>query len=959
MNVSAANFNTNTDNQVNINSIATAKVNAGATAAQTERLFENVSVGGPMTATRMDETTKAGIMNELDSIREQVQVSAQAAKDSLKALFKKMDGSAPVLMDENGYNINDMEPEEVVNVVERIQIMLATYCDDYNGTISNIDSDKIEAVTGNKASTQQILEKLESAGAPATRENALEIKDALSLAEQIQEFDENAGLYLVANDLELTIDNLFKAGYGAAKMAGSIGMLDQSQWNSLVGQAEKIIANAGMEVSTKTLKYARTLIENNISVDEKHLKMMEKLENFSAKEALGNTDELMDRIIKNILVGGSAKDTVVVGQPDIDVSREVNQVLSNTTFDDVAQLTFEEKPFTIAQLKLMYMRADYNYTLNEETGRIAGERYEQVMTARMYLMSGISIKMPEIAGVTVDRIVDHLAENDELAMPLADTQEKMAVFDVRMAAFRISQSSIFLVAEAVKGDTAVTLGSLAGKVKTAMYTYEAVGTQVRKDLKDSLFKAVSASSESLLDNMDMEDNEENRSAVRILASNNMDVTKENVELIKEQYSEVKRLIDNMKPQTVLNMIRDGLNPMDTDIRVLNDYLEQAGADSKDEKFSRFLYKLDKHKEIEPSERQQFIGIYKMMNIFREDAGKAVGALYNSGAQLTMSNLIAAYNAGKKTGRSAVVDDNTGMAQVTGQVRYFDNLFSAIGVKITPDTLQKTGNKYPTGEESIERFCEKIDEYYDSSVEKQDIQGFTDLIKSRTDEAGINYLLDKNQGITLDNIMAAHELLSQQADSQFLKKIEPKFKVEINRDSLVKAFEDAADAIDGELGSMYEMPDVSFDDFEEIRMQSKQIHLMANLAKRNDYHIPYEQGQGMGMIHLQVVDGQEKGRASVRITRPSGSEAMVEITVSDNKLRLYGIDSTDGTAMKKALESVAASETVEDMDFDEVRVTSGESEAIPNPVLDTDSGEVKNSTLFVIAKEVINCILINA
>lgn len=265
MNISAVNYN-NTDNVASVSRVAGAQT-ADNTFDNTligEKIFSKASVSGHMTSTRMDDAAKAGLMGELESVKEQLQVSAQAAKDSLKALFQKMDGSAPVYMDEDGYNLNDMEPEEIVTVVERIQIMLATYCDDYDADLSGVDSDKIEAVTGSKASAEIIKNKLQQAGIADTDENVNEAEEALKMAQKINEPDDDVKLYLVANNLELSIDNLFKASYGADKsgvlkaaMAQRRGELSEKEWQSLKNQAIGIIKNAGLEVNDTTLGYAK------------------------------------------------------------------------------------------------------------------------------------------------------------------------------------------------------------------------------------------------------------------------------------------------------------------------------------------------------------------------------------------------------------------------------------------------------------------------------------------------------------------------------------------------------------------------------------------------------------------------------------------------------------------------------------------------------------------------------
>ena len=156
-------------------------------------------------------------------------------------------------------------------------------------------------------------------------------------------------------------------------------------------------------------------------------------------------------------------------------------------------------------------------------------------------------------------------------------------------------------------------------------TYEAVGTQIRGDLGDSLKKAVQGSADDIIRELGLEGTDEDKEAIKVLVANNMDMTKENVEIVKSVNAMINNLIKNMKPETVLNMIKDGVNPMNASIEEVNEYLTEANdkaSKDNEEKFSKFLYKLDRTNGITKEQRKQFIGIYQMMNIFTRDAGVA-------------------------------------------------------------------------------------------------------------------------------------------------------------------------------------------------------------------------------------------------------------------------------------------------------------------------------------------------
>ena len=201
----------------------------------------------------------------------------------------------------------------------------------------------------------------------------------------------------------------------------------------------------------------------------------------------------------------------------------------------------------------------------------------------------------------------------------------------------------------------------------------------------------------------------------------MDMTKENVEIVKSVNAMINNLIKNMKPETVLNMIKDGVNPMNASIEEVNEYLTEANdkaSKDNEEKFSKFLYKLVRTNGITKEQRKQFIGIYQMMNIFTRDAGVAAGALIKQGAEVTMNNLMTAYNSRKHYDMDAVIDENTGMAEVSGIANYYSALFMANGGLVTPNTLKNVDNSSGIGEQSVEMFIEQLEDNYDAAAEEQ-------------------------------------------------------------------------------------------------------------------------------------------------------------------------------------------------------------------------------------------------
>ena len=176
-------------------------------------------------------------------------------------------------------------------------------------------------------------------------------------------------------------------------------------------------------------------------------------------------------------------------------------------------------------------------------------------------------------------------------------------------------------------------------------TYETMATQVRPDLGDRLNRAVEASTDYVIKELDIDNTEQNRRAVRILAYNQMEVTVERLERVKEVDAAVNNIFEKMTPDIALDMLRDGVDIMDTGLDELLAEVEQRREEKErinTKKFSEFLYEMDKKGAVSGEEREQYMALYTIVNKLIKDKGNAVGQLVNQGSEATIGNLVTSY-----------------------------------------------------------------------------------------------------------------------------------------------------------------------------------------------------------------------------------------------------------------------------------------------------------------------------
>ena len=191
--------------------------------------------------------------------------------------------------------------------------------------------------------------------------------------------------------------------------------------------------------------------------------------------------------------------------------------------------------------------------------------YDTLVTARVLMSANASIYLVK------NNISILTTPIDELNSMLMEYEQADEMYEEAQIAYTDVLGARKTLNEIVRNPARV-FASMFDKMNE---TYEAVGTQIRGDLGDSLKKAVQESADDIIRELGLEGTDEDKEAIKVLAANNMDMTKENVEIVKSVNAMINNLIKNMKPETVLNMIKDGVNPMNASIEEVNEYLTRG------------------------------------------------------------------------------------------------------------------------------------------------------------------------------------------------------------------------------------------------------------------------------------------------------------------------------------------------------------------------------------------------
>ena len=374
----------------------------------------------------------------------------------------------------------------------------------------------------------------------------------------------------------------------------------------------------------------------------------------------------------------------------------------------------------------------------------------------------------------------------------------------------------------------------------------------------------------------------------------------------------------LTPAATLQMIREGVNPLDMPMGELNDYLDAMPYEEEQEaqKYSKFLYKLEKNQGIEKEERDAYIGVYRMLRQLEKSDDAAVGSLLKSGEELSFGNLLRAARSTKRRNMDYKIgDDFGGVNGIAKNVSITEQIGSSISAyerrlageaadHLTPEKLMQL-----SAEEDIspERFAEQLIQAKESDAETaaeeaynaEQIQEYRNL--GQVDDTVILELLQSNQPVTVNRLAAADALMNQKG---FLfKKLNDLMK-EADKDKVGQAVTNLQDKMTdkesagkayGEMQQVMEevLEEARFDtgvgylDLKAIQSCQKQLALAGSLAREENYQIPVSINGETTAIHLKVIHGSgESGMVKASLRTESYGDVAAQFSVGNGTISGY-------------------------------------------------------------------------
>lgn len=645
----------------------------------------------------------------LEAYEEGSSLDATERKNQMVVLSNTTSAEDYAKMQEEGFSLDETTSNTIVTETDKIKAQLAKAGVDISIFGDDLSMEQLEALAGSPELAMQLAQTMQQADLPCTEENMKDAMEAIQLANSLEAPSDGAVKYLLDNEMEPTIENLYKAEYsGNYQMSGNSSI----DITPLRKQIERIVCQAGLPVNEETMAESKWMLENEIPLNEENLRYVDALRNMALPV---DEQALLESITAAISEGKRPQEAMMISEYALkEQAQQAVSVVQNATDADLSYVIERGMDVTVGNLAYAMaareagteQTADGTQAADAEaasgvnlisgdaaaeqsgytkeglaliTARRQLEEIRLVMTAEAnyaLLKKGIQIDTQPL-----EQLVEELKATENSYYKNLLRGQGIEAVEENVSLFRETTEKVSDLKSApayvlgMKEVRTATINEVHAEAKAlqdaftrANERYETLMTAPRADLGDSIQKAF-RNVDDILTDLGLETSEANRRAVRILGYNQISITAESVAEMKAVDEEVQRTFHNLTPATVIEMIRRGVNPLDMDFASINETAEQIAAESgtvEKQKFSEFLWKLEQNHGISEEERASYIGTYRLIHQVEQSDGAVIGALVNQGADITMRNLMMAVRSGRHSGKiDYSVDESFGARENSG------------------------------------------------------------------------------------------------------------------------------------------------------------------------------------------------------------------------------------------------------------------------------------------------------
>lgn len=902
----------------------------------------------------------------LAEIQEQAGTAdVQMMQNQMTVMSHTMSDEDYAKMAEKGYDPREMDPREAVTILDKIKAELVKAGCNVAGYTDTLDMDTLAAAVGDRGLAQALQESFEAADIPLSMENVDKVMQALDLAGSLEMPEEGDYYYMVRSGMEATVKGYYLAeasgsameqeqqaeyfdaevkGYMTRNIAEQSGSGKDAAWEGEEaesidpGEIDRLLASLGCDGTEQEQEAAKWLIQRGLQVDRDSLRRSMEIRGVAFP-------------LQNEQVARAAAAAISDGREAMEGNLADARSIRQKAYDLMAYYQSSDAQQRISDHRLLEeirlrMTVETNIKLLESGFSIDTKPIEETIEALRQAQQELAREFFPEAKYTDQEAIDRYRQLED-AWRVAEELPGLPVDTVGRWQERLQSGT--------SEDAAPENQSLAefhrtGKALQAEYEkagqrYEAIWTEPRADMGDSIRKAF-ANVDDILRDLGYELTEENRRAVRVLGYNRMEITPDHVEEIKAACATVEEVTRRMTPAAVLRMIRDGVNPLEQSLPQLQEYFEQQQgqeARQETERYSRFLYKLEKKGDITPEEKSAFIGCYRLLRQIEKGDSASIGSIVNIGAELNFSTLLSAVRSRRAGRTNTLVDDAVGAlsrlqdrgARIDEQInlgyarewnRVLEEVVmpgeqaaSAAGQSNQAQDAERQENGRLPGEEADWDSAELRQEMAGAAAASREV--YKELDRAQETPTVANVLAAQGMEEEIQKLMGRWNAGSRDREKpahlwQRLHKPE-EFK-EVYQESVAASQEQTHRQILEETDSLV--------DVRSLQLMTKQLHLMGSLSQSEEYYFPMELGGELAAIHLQICHGeQEKGMVRIEMTSERMGSLKGEFQVRDGIVSGYFVGNQREAVMNLRRSSdIFDSYLAEDLQLGQVEYVHNES-----------------------------------
>lgn len=776
-------------------------------------------------------------------------------------------------MADEGFSPSEMTDFETVTVLDKIKATLVKSGVNIDGFTDDLSKEQIEQIAGSSAYANAIEAALKETALPATIENVTEISEALNVSKELTIPSDDAKKYMINNCPEPTVNNFYIANHSSSAdtsanrasyymdETGYVGKNPtDADIESLSPQIEKIISDAGLSVNEQTINEAKWLINKDIPLTKENLTNLENLESVSFPL---DTENVALSAASALAEGKNAKDGLLSDPESIHI--KAAKFVESLNFDDVAKRRILEETRLILTLEasVSLLKKGINLDTKDLEKLVDDLKQAEKESYAPFLMDNDEVDIKKY--------------DDELTLKLdVFKQTVIAIEHVKTAPLSVVGD----VAFSEKTPTLNEVAELSNKAKSefskAERSYETMMTMPRYDMGDSIKKAF-RNVDDILEDLEIEATRLNEKAVRILGYSGMEITEANIEKAVKAEVAVENVITHMTPARTLKMIRDGFNPLDTDIYELSNELTNEDEDTGNIKYTEFLYKLEKSSEITESEKTAFIGLYRLFRKIEKSDGKLVGDVIKADEKLTLLNIISASRSDRQVGTDIKIDDSFGA---------LEKLITH-GESITDQILQG----FRTKELNVQYAKEEADEIRNIITKEEDIVRAlenADSPKSPINMAAANMLLN-SRGTIFKGLLKGFDEEEKDIFDKEISELADSFDDEDNVKNAINSFTEKTQEI---IKNKAQIAD-KYIDVKSLKLLNKQLSIINKMADSRTYEVPVIINGSYTSINLKIVnDTENAGKVKAYFETEETGKVSAEFELRDGKVS--GIITTENS-----------------------------------------------------------------